>query len=191
MRDLVYYIAMSIDGYIAGPDDETEFYPSSEEYVAWMMDEYRDAIPTHVRKQVGMDEAPNRYFDTIVMGRRTYDPALSLGITSPYAHLRQYVFSRSLEQQDPAVEIVAGDPVAKIRELKREDSSKDIYLAGGGRFAGQVLGEIDRMIVKYYPVVAGKGLPAFDAQFNPTGFDLTEVKTFDGGNVVLYYTKKT
>ncbi|NDL57922.1 dihydrofolate reductase family protein [Phytoactinopolyspora mesophila] len=190
MRELVYYIAMTIDGYICGPADEVDFYPSSDEYTAWMIQRYGDALPTHVRRQVGVDDAPNQNFDTIVMGRRTYDPALDIGITSPYAHLRQYVVSRSLtESPDPAVQIIDDDPVAAVRALKAEDSPLDIYLAGGARIAGQLLPEIDRLIVKQYPVVAGAGLPMFASEFSPTAFDLTDVQTFAGGNAVLDYRR--
>lgn len=190
MRELVYYIAVTIDGYIAGPDDEVDFYPSSDEYATWMTQRYGDTLPTHLRREVGIEDAPNRNFDTIVMGRRTYDPALQVGITSPYAHLHQYVVSRSMtESPDPAVQIVADDPLAAVRALKAEDSSLDIYLAGGGRLAGELLPEIDRLIVKQYPVVAGAGLPMFASGFSPTAFDLTDVQRFSGGNAVMYYRR--
>lgn len=143
-----------------------------------------------MRRQVGIDDVPNRNFDTIVMGRRTYDPALEIGITSPYAHLRQFVVSRSLtESPDPAVQVIGDDPVGAVRTLKAEDSPLDIYLAGGGRLAGELLPEIDRLIVKQYPVVAGAGLPMFASGFSPTGFDLTDVQTFPGGNAILDYRR--
>lgn len=84
VRKLVYYFGISIDGFIAGPDDEVDFYPTPDEYVQWMATEYPDALPGHVRAHPGIaDTAPTK-FDTIVMGRRTYDPALELNITSRY-----------------------------------------------------------------------------------------------------------
>ncbi|MFD0558208.1 dihydrofolate reductase [Stackebrandtia endophytica] len=191
MRELVYYFGMSIDGFIAGPDDEVEFYPGSEEYMAWMFSDYSDMIPTHLRPSVGLEGVPNKLFDTILMGRRTYEPGLREGAPSPYAHLRQYVFSRTLEQQHPDVEMVDTDPVAKVRELKQADSEFDICLAGGGELAGVLLSEIDRLVIKQYPVVAGTGRTAFGSTFMPTEFDLTEVKTFgDGGNAVMFYSRK-
>jgi dihydrofolate reductase len=189
VRKLVYYIALSIDGFIAGPNDEVDFYPGSDEYMRWMTTEYPETLPTHVRRHLGIDAAPNRHFDTIVMGRRTYDPALKLGITSPYAHLRQYVFSRTLEPGDPNVTIVKGDVVETVRALKREESALDIYLAGGGELAGQLLDEIDRLVVKLYPVVAGAGRTAFGSRFSPTNFNLDNVQTFPGGNAVLSYSR--
>ncbi len=45
MRKLVYYIGISIDGFIAGPDDEVDFFPMSDDYLQWMGSEYGDALP--------------------------------------------------------------------------------------------------------------------------------------------------
>lgn len=191
MRKLIYYISLSIDGYIAGPGDEVDFFPGSDEYRAWMVGDYGDALPSHGRAQLGIADTPLTRFDTIVMGRRTYDPALELGITSPYAHLRQYVVSRSLEQLDPEVTMVTDDPLAAVRALKAEDSGLDIYLAGGGHLAGQLLDEIDELVIKRYPVVAGAGLPAFGPEFSPRQFALDAVRSFDGGNVVEWYSRIT
>ncbi len=190
MRRLVYFIGLSIDGFIAGPDDQIDFYPISDEYAQWMASEYADTLPTHIRRQVGVDAAPLRRFDTVVMGRRTYDPALQIGVTSPYAHLRQVVVSRTLESPDPAVTVVREDPVAAVRTLKEEETGLDVYLAGGGQLAGVLLDEIDSLVVKLYPVVAGTGRTAFGDRFAPTLFDLDEVRSFAGGNAVLEYSRR-
>ncbi|RIQ37449.1 dihydrofolate reductase family protein [Jiangella rhizosphaerae] len=190
MRQLVYYIGQSIDGFIAGPNDEVDFYPVPEEYSTWMFTEFGDALPTHARKLARVDDVPNSRFDTIVMGRRTYQPALDVGITSPYAHLRQYVVSSTLtDVHDPAVEVVDGDPLELVRRLKAEDSPLDVYLAGGAALAGAVLPEIDRLVVKQYPVVAGAGVPLFTTGFAPTAFELTDVQSFGSGHVVLDYRR--
>lgn len=101
MRHLVYYIALTLDGFIAGPGDEVDFFEGSAEYTQHMIEHYSDVLPQHGREQLGIGQAPLTRFDTVVMGRRTYDPALQLGITSPYPHLRQVVFSRSLPATDP------------------------------------------------------------------------------------------
>jgi dihydrofolate reductase len=187
VRELVYYFGVSLDGFIAGPDDQIDFYPASEPYQEWMVTQFADALPTHIRPELGVDAAPNQRFDTVIMGRRTYDPALRVGMTSPYAHLRQIVVSRTLEAQDPAVTIVRDDPVSAVRALKQE-TGLDIYLAGGGQLAGQLLCEIDRLVVKHYPVVAGAGRTAFGPHFTPTRFELDDAQTFPGGNVLLYYS---
>ncbi|RSN00355.1 deaminase [Nonomuraea sp. WAC 01424] len=188
MRKLVYYVGISIDGYIAGPGGEWDFYPVSDALAAYINGEMSEAVPTHIRQQVGLD-APNRRFDTLVMGRGTYEPALEAGITSPYAHLRQYVVSSTIESiDDPGVELVKEDPLGLVRRLKQEDGL-DIWLCGGGKLAASVLPEIDELIVKAYPVVAGTGIAAFDGAFQPTTFTLTGTRTFEGGVVLMTYTR--
>jgi dihydrofolate reductase len=189
VQALTYFIALSIDGFIAGPDDEVDFFEGSDEYTRWMAAEYADALPSHAREQLGLADAPLTRFDTVVMGRRTYEPALAAGILSPYAHLRQFVISTSLEDSHPRVSVIRHSPLEAVRELKRRDSALGIYLAGGGRLAGELLPEIDRLVVKRYPVVAGDGIPAFGARFNPTAFELESVQSFEGGNIVETYTR--
>jgi len=189
VQTLTYFIALSIDGFIAGPHDEVDFFEGSDDYMGWMAAEYADALPSHVREQLGIDETELTRFDTVVMGRRTYEPALTAGILSPYAHLRQVVISTTLQSSHPQIKVVREFPLEAVRELKNRDSALGIYLAGGGRLAGELLPEIDRLVVKRYPVVAGAGIPAFGAHFAPTSFGLESVQSFEGGNIVETYTR--
>ncbi|GIH93799.1 dihydrofolate reductase family protein [Planobispora siamensis] len=189
MRKLVYYIGMTIDGFIAAPDESYDFFPVTQDVVEFITEDYPDTLPTHVREQLGVD-VPNPNFDTIVQGRVTYEPALKIGITSPYAHLRQYVVSTSTaESPDPAVEIISDDVVGRVRQMKAEEGG-DIYLAGGSRLAGALLPEIDALVVKLYPVVAGAGIPLFTADFSPTYFTLEGTRTLREGTVILTYGRK-
>jgi dihydrofolate reductase len=187
MRKLIYFVGMSIDGRIAGPNDEIDFYPLGDT-LAWMGEEYPETLPAHARAQLGIT-APPAHFDTGVMGRVTYEPAVRLGIASPYAPLRQVVFSRTLAApDDPSVTVTADDPVAVVRDLKAQDG-KDIYLIGGARLAGLLLPEIDGLVIKLYPVVAGAGVPLFTADFSPTLFTLVSSRPLAGGTVVLAYDR--
>ena len=112
MRKLVYYVGVSLDGRIAGPGGEFDFFPQGDEqqaaaYSTWVNALYPETVPTAYRAAVGVADAPNRRFDTVVMGLGTYRPAFDNGITSPYAHLRQYVVSSTLKPDtDPAVTVV-------------------------------------------------------------------------------------
>lgn len=187
MRRLVYYVATTIDGFIAAPDGSADFFPVTPDVLDFISTDYPDTLPTHVREQLGVD-VPNPNFDIGVQGRTTFQPALDIGVTSPYAHLRQYVVSTTYESPDPDVEVISADVVARIRELKAEDG-KDIYLMGGARLAGALLGEIDSLVLKIYPVVAGAGIPLFTADFNPTAFRLTGTRTLESGTVVLSYDR--
>ncbi|WP_234317344.1 dihydrofolate reductase family protein [Streptomyces sp. NRRL WC-3744] len=123
------------------------------------------------------------------MGRGSYEPGLAAGLTGPYAHLRQIVFSRSLGvSPDPAVEVTTEDPIALVRRLKQEEGL-GIWLCGGADLAGQPLAEIDELIVKQYPVVAGSGSHLFRAAFSPRAFKLAGSRVFDNGCLILTYTK--
>ncbi|WP_433337335.1 dihydrofolate reductase family protein [Spirillospora sp. CA-294931] len=190
MRKLVYYVGVSLDGYIAGPDDRIDFYPLGEDMVAWMTADYPETLPGHVRPHFGLRvDAPNQAFDTLVMGRGTYEPALAAGLSSPYGHMRQYVVSTTLgEIADPSVELVT-DALATVRALKAEDTGMDIWLAGGGRLAAALLPEIDELIVKSYPVVAGTGVPAMSGEFRPTLFSPTRTRAFDNGTRVTWFSR--
>ncbi|MFC4124228.1 dihydrofolate reductase family protein [Nocardia rhizosphaerae] len=189
MRKLVYYIGVSLDGYIAGPGGEVDFYPTPPDYVEWMSAEFPDAIPTHVRRHVGMDpDLPAKNWDTVLMGRGTY-VLPDEHIESPFGHMKQYVVSSSLAQADhPGVEIVAGDPAALVRELKRADGL-DIWLCGGGTLASQLIDEIDELIVKSYPIIAGAGVPVFGGVFKPTQFAATRRKEFGNGAQVTWFER--
>ncbi|MEU7899463.1 dihydrofolate reductase family protein [Nonomuraea sp. NPDC049152] len=188
MRKLVYYVGVSIDGYIAGPGGEWDFYPLADDMMAWMNTEQPETVPAHIRAMIGLDAAARR-FDTVVMGRGTYMPGLDAGVTSPYSPLRQYVVSTTLpDSTDPEVEIVRGEPLELMRRLKKEDGM-DIYLCGGGALAAAVLPEIDELIIKHYPVVAGTGISAFSGEFRPTLFAPTKSETFSNGARVTWYSR--
>jgi dihydrofolate reductase len=73
-----------------------------------------------------------------------------------------------------------------VRKLKAEPG-RDILLVGGGRLAGALLGEVDELVVKLYPVVAGAGVPLFAAPFTPTALTLTATRVLERGTVVLTY----
>ena len=111
-------------------------------------------------------------------------PALDAGIASPYAHLAQHVVSASLTTvDDRSVALESSDPLALVRRLKQE-AGGDIWLCGGGNLAGQLLPEIDELIFKTYPVVAGAGRPVIAGAFAPTEFRQTDQRTFSNGAFV-------
>lgn len=195
MRKLVYYIASSLDGFIAGPDgaDPTGpdgFWPIPDDYARHIVAEYPETLPGPARQALGVTD-PGTRFDTVLEGRNSYEIGLKAGIADAYPHLRHLVFSRTLsEAADPAVQIVSGDPVATVRELKKQDG-KDIWLVGGGTLAGVLYPEIDRLIVKLAPLTTGSGIPLFgrDAAFDPHVWQLTDHTVLDSGSLFLTYAR--
>ncbi|MEU1258338.1 dihydrofolate reductase family protein [Streptomyces chartreusis] len=193
MRKLTYFIACSIDGFIGDPSgDATSMYRFvDEEFLEFLKTDHPETVSTPGRRALGFDDLPNRRFDTVIQGRGSYDLALKEGVTSPYAHLRQYVASRTLtESPDPQVEIVADDVVGKVRELKAEDGELGIYLCGGSQLAGVLFDEIDELVIKTYPIVYGSGMPMFGSDFADTEFVHEEVRAFGNGAVVRRYSRK-
>ncbi|MFE1773424.1 dihydrofolate reductase family protein [Streptomyces sp. NPDC059008] len=194
-RRLVYCIASTLDGFIAGPDgaDPTGpdgFWPIAEDYLQHLITELPEILPVQARSALGVTAEGTR-FDTVLEGRRTYDIGLQAGVTDAYPHLRHLVFSRTLtESPDPAVELVATDPVAKVRELKAE-AGKDIWLLGGSELAGVLYPEIDQLLIKLGPLTIGNGIPLFsrDTTFDPRTWDLTEHTVLKSGAAFLTYTR--
>lgn len=187
MRKLTYYIATTIDGFIAAPDGSADFFPLTGDHSAPLTAARPETVPTDFREAAGITE-PNKVFDTVLMGRVTYEQALNSGIPSPYSHLRQYVFSRTLKEST-AVEVVTTDPLTKVRELKQEPG-KGIWLCGGGQLAGQLRPEIDELVVKINPIIAGSGIPLFGGDFTPVHLTVAESKVYESGVAVMTYVKQ-
>ena len=188
MRTLTYYMATSVDGFIAGPGGEIDAFTTTGEHMTTIATEYPETLPEHVRGVFGVAPGtPNRHFDTVLMGRATYDPAIAAGIADPYPHLRTIVFS-SGPRRATAPTVTADDPVATVRALKQE-AGRGIWLAGGGRLAGALLPEIDELIVKCYPVVLGAGVPMFATTYDPAPFELTDVTRHRNGVVFQAYRR--
>lgn len=185
MRDLVYYVATSLDGFIARPDGDFGEFPWDEEFGAYLLDHFPETFPAHLRP----DRAPNRRFDTVLMGRATYEVGLRAGITSPYPTLRQYVFSSTMGRSpDTAVTLVADDALERVRHLKGADG-KSIWLCGGSALAGALhaAGLIDELVVKINPIVLGEGIPLFGQAVPADRMALRGVERFASGHVILSY----
>ncbi|MFF3633229.1 dihydrofolate reductase family protein [Streptomyces sp. NPDC002250] len=200
MRKLTYFVACSLDGFIGDEqgDASAMFRFLDEEYLDFLRTEFPETLASHARAQLGLDHLENRRFDTVIQGRHSYDLALKEGITSPYAHMREFVASRTLgASPDPNVEIVADDVVGRVRELKAEQGGLDIYLCGGSRLAGALVDEIDELVVKSYPIIYGTGMPMFGTGMPMFGtgaritqFALDSVRTFGNGVIVRTYRRE-
>ena len=170
MQRLVYYVATTIDGNIARPDDSFDFFVNEGEHVT----EYVAALKT---------------FDSVIMGRRTYDMGTKVGVTNPYPWLETYVVSKSIETSpDPKVTIVRDDVVDLVRSLKAREG-RGIYLCGGGQLAAHLLEHelIDEIVLKLSPVIAGDGIPVVAKMVRPTPLELVDCKAHESGVVVLRY----
>lgn len=139
-RRLRYHVAMSLDGFIAGPHGEYD----------WIV-----ADPS-VDFAALFEE-----FDTAVMGRRTYELLTAQGGHGAMPGLEVVVFSRTLPAAaHPGVRIVNDDPAAFVAALKARPG-RDIWLFGGGVLFRSLLdaGLVDTVEVAVIPVLLGAGIP--------------------------------
>jgi dihydrofolate reductase len=189
VRELVYLVATTVDGFIAADSGtDPDFFVFEGPQVPDLLAEFPEMIPGHLRDVIGMPrDTPNARFDTVLMGRETYGIGLKLGITNPYPHLRQIVVSSSLSSApDPAVEVISGDVVERVRALKADDGA-DIWLCGGGALAASLVAEIDELIFKVSPVVLGDGVPLFRGVVGPRRLTMTDHRVYDNGFMLLRY----
>lgn len=173
MRKIVYYVASSLDGFISGPNEDVSGFPASGNGV----DQYL---------------ADLAHFDTVIMGRRTYEFGYNYGMKPgqlAYPHMRHYIFSNTLklENPDPRLEVKAID-LDEITKLQNEEGS-EIYLCGGGQFAGWLLEnqKIDILKVKLNPLILGDGIRMFGESSKKYQIQLLDTKLYDKGLQIITY----
>lgn len=188
MRSLTYFIAVSLDGRIAGPDGQSDVFATGAPFLAQLAKDWPDSLPTAFHEAMGTT-APIQRWDTVVMGRATFAPAIEAGIASPYEHLEQYVVSTTLDPgEHPGVRVVDEDPVGFVCRLKAQPGG-DLWLCGGGALAGALIEEVDRLVLKLNPVTLGAGVPLLAHAFSPTRWELADHVAMEGGVMLLTYDR--
>lgn len=170
MRRLSYHVASTVDGFIADVDHGVGALAHEGDHVA----DYMAAL---------------RGYQTIVMGRRTYEFGVRLGVTDPYPWAETIVFSRTMTASpELRVRITAEDPVVAVHGLKAQEGST-IYLCGGGELARTLLdaGLVDEVIVKVSPTLLGGGIGLAPRLAGPRPLRLRSTKVHASGVVVLGY----
>ena len=168
MRRVRYSVAMSLDGYIAGPKGEADWIT---------MDPEVDF--TAIFSQ----------FDTILVGRRTFDGMVAAGRAS-VPGMKTIVFSRTLRQEDhPEVAIVMDGQREAVAALKA-GPGKDIWLFGGGSLFGSLAedGLVDTVEVAIVPILLGAGVPLLPRVENRIKLSLTAHRVHRSGIVSLEYS---
>ncbi len=172
MRNVILYIATSLDGYIARANGQVD----------WL-----DAIPNPNQLDYGYQAFLNT-IDTTLMGNNTYQTILGFGGPFPYPDTTNYVFSRSEQPAAPYIEYVTQDPVAFVRSVKQANG-KAIWLIGGGQLNTVLInaGLIDELIISIAPVVLGSGIPLFGSGVRGTALTLVKSESFETGFAQLTY----
>jgi len=171
MRKLRYAVAISLDGYIAGPNGEYDWIGTDAEvdFAAFWSQ-----------------------FDTLLMGRRTYDLAVQTRgkeAFTAFTGVTSIVFSRTLKQEEhPHVTVVPELNGDWMRDMKAQ-SGKDIWLFGGGSLFRSFFdsGLVDCVEVAVIPVLLGAGIPLLPPPYSPTKLRLIGHRLYRSGRMSLTY----
>jgi dihydrofolate reductase len=173
MRQIIYYVATSIDGYISGLDEDIRVFAPTGSGV----DQYLQDLKS---------------FDTTIMGRKTYEFGYKYGLEPgqpAYPHMDHYIFSNTLNFDDAHQKINVCKPDLEIiRKLKNSEGS-DIYLCGGGEFAGWLLDNelIDSLKIKLNPLILGDGIRLFGKSVKQIKLHLISCEKYDNGLLINEY----
>jgi len=176
MKKIIYYVASSLDGYIAGKNDDISQFILQGKGV----EKYQQDISM---------------FKTVIMGRRTYEFGFQYGLQPgqpAYPNMEHYIFSDSMNIKDLANTVhIEKKSIQRVLEIK-ESSTTDIYLCGGGDFAGWLLdnGLIDQLKLKLNPIILGEGIRLFGNSKSTQKWKLVDTESFDGGLQILTYEKE-
>lgn len=168
MRRVLYRVAASLDGHIAGPHGEVD----------WIV--HDPAVDL-----AGVYES----VDTVLLGRRTYELTRQPGAPPWPRGWRIYVFSRTLKPEEhPGVTVVSADAGRRVAELRAE-SGPAIWLFGGGSLFRSLLEakQVDQVEIAVMPVLLGAGTPLLEPGSPPTQLELEDVQRYPTGIVGLRY----
>ncbi len=171
MRDLILYIATSLDMYIARPDGSVDWLYNDQDY--------------------GYHEFYNN-IDTTIMGHNTYKQIRSYGPPFPYRDKTNYVMTRRQHGEEGYIQFINDKTIPFVQSLKQE-RGKDIWLVGGGSINDVLLeaGLIDKMILSVHPILLTQGIPLFPHAQTEMYWDLVESHVYEKGLVQLKYKKKS
>lgn len=172
-RKLYIFIAMSLDGYIAALDGDISFLPP---------------IDMEVEDYGYADFIEN--IDTVVLGRKTYNKILSVGVEIPYGEREVFVLTHSPKEETGKLKYYSGSLKELILHLKSQNG-KHIYCDGGADTIHQLLVEdmIDEMIVSIVPVLLGEGIALFKGGLSEKKLSLERVSSYENGLVKLHYLR--
>ncbi len=168
MRRVRYYVATSLDGYIAGPKGDCDWIP---------MDPAIDFA------------AFFKTIDTVLMGRGTFEFTQQHDQPAEMPGVQTYVFSRTLRAEDfPDVKIVSDDAASWVSTLKTE-SGKDIWLMGGGVLFRSLLEAklVDTIEVGIIPILLGRGIPLLPETSTSVQLELTGTEALPSGIILAQY----
>jgi dihydrofolate reductase len=173
MRKVILGLAVTLDGYIEGPNGEYDWCFTDQDY--------------------GLNEFFSRV-DTIFIGRKSYEIALQHAnanngeVVPGMPRMTEYVFSKTLKRVKEGAILVSDDTMAQARKIK-ELPGKDIWLFGGASLTDALMKEglVDEVWMSVHPILLGSGKPLFRPQESRTKLKLINCKSYETGLVSLQY----
>ena len=169
MRKVTYGAAVSLDGYIAGPEEAMDWLRWSDE-----------ASKVNAAGWSGVD--------TVLMGRKTYEFAARSGGGQGSSAVKTYVFSRTMAESPALGELVREDAAGFVKRLKSW-AGGDIMVMGGGELGSSLLagGVVDWVEINIHPILLGGGTPLFAPMDRRIELDLVSSRPISRGCLVARY----
>jgi dihydrofolate reductase len=170
MRKVTWSAAVSLDLYLAGPDEAMDWLRWSDDAQASIGGSWKGV-------------------DTMLMGRKTWDfAAKGGGGDAGDSKIRTFVFSRSMTQAPAGAELVRDDAAGFVRALKAGEGG-GIIVMGGGELASVLIegGVVDEIGLNVHPVLLGAGVPFFRPMARRVETELVEARPIAQGCVLLRY----
>ncbi|WP_207532405.1 dihydrofolate reductase family protein [Desertivirga arenae] len=174
MRKVILGLAVSLDGYIEGPNGEYDWCFTDQDYG---LDEFFAGI------------------DALFMGRKSYEMALQYAeanggeLVPGMPPVKEYIFSNTLQSVKKGAVLISGDSIKEIQKIK-EQPGKDIWLFGGASLTDWLMqgGLIDELWLSIHPILLGSGKLLFRELDQRIHLTLLESKTYETGLVSLKYS---
>jgi dihydrofolate reductase len=169
MRKLILGLAVSLDGYIEGPNGEYDWCMTDQDY--------------------GLSTFFDR-IDSMFIGRKSYELMLTMdeGTIPGFPALKEYVFSRTLNEVKPGAVLIGDNAEEEVSRIKNEPG-KDIWLYGGSNLFTHLFNAqlVDEIWLSVHPIVLGTGKSLFKNIQQRTRLTLIDTKTYSTGLVSLTY----
>jgi dihydrofolate reductase len=180
---VTYSLAMSLDGFIVGPDGNFDFTVPDEEVFAFATEEVRQAR-VHVMGRRLYETM--RYWETAVEDPST--PPAEQEFAAVWNPLPKIVFSTTLTEVDDSARLATGDLAEEIGRLRAEPGAGNIAI-GGATLAAEAarLDLIDEYLVRVFPVLVGGGIPFFARHERQVDLELVDSRSFQSGVVFLHH----
>lgn len=173
MRKVILGLAVTLDGYIEGPNGEYDWCFTDQDY--------------------GLNEFLSR-IDAIFIGRKSYEIAQIYAeanngqLVPGMPPVKTYVFSKTLKKVEDGAILISDDAIIEARKIK-EQPGKDIWLYGGASLTDALMKErlVDELWMSVHPILLGSGKPLFRPQNSRTQLTLLDSQTYETGLVSLRY----